>query len=173
MDESKTLLEKLNLKIKNNPVIAALIIFGTIVIALSTFTDAAKSLLGFINIESRPDINGEWVAEITYDWQNAKYNEKFNFKGEGTEVYGTVSLFRSDRGISEGQVSKNEIQFVMKAQEILGSDDEIRDVFYRYKGKIEGDEIKFVLLIDGGYSSHVPIEFTATRVKAESAVPIS
>ncbi len=168
MDESKTLLEKLNLKIKNNPIIAALVIFGTIVIALSTFTNAAKSLLDFLKVENRPDINGEWIAEITYDWHNAKSSEKFSFKGEGTEVYGTVSLFGSNRGIKEGQVTKDEIHFVMKAREILGSDDEIRDVFYRYKGKINGDEIKFVLLIDGGFTSHVPIEFTATRLKNDS-----
>lgn len=92
MNEPKTRFDRFNLRIKNNPIVASLIILGTIVIALSTFTNAAKNLWDLVITEPRPDINGEWKAEVTYDWQNAKYSETFTFGGDGEEVYGTASF---------------------------------------------------------------------------------
>ena len=73
MKESRTLIDRFNARIKSNPIVASLIILGTIVIALSTFTNAAKSLLALLMPDARPHINGEWQAEVTYDWRNASY----------------------------------------------------------------------------------------------------
>ena len=72
MNEPKTLLDRINTRIRNNPILATLIVLGAIIIALSTFTDAAKNLLRMVIPETRPDVNGEWTAEVTYDWNNAK-----------------------------------------------------------------------------------------------------
>lgn len=104
MDEQPTRLEKINARIRNNPIMAVLIVIGTIVIALSTFTNAAKDLLGLIKPETRVNINGDWIAEVPYDWNNTTFNEQYTFKGEGEELLGTASLFRRKRGILEGTI---------------------------------------------------------------------
>lgn len=121
-----------------------------------------------IYIQPRANINGEWIADVTYSGKNTTFVEFFTFKGEGNEVAGTVSLYRLKRGIEEGKVKKDEIQFILKTYEILGDEDNRKDVIYRYRGKVTGDEILFVLQIEGGFSTHIPIEFSAKRVVSSS-----
>lgn len=84
--------DKFNWWIRNNKITASLIAVGTIVIALSTFTDAARNLLDLVNVEKRPDINGVWTADVTYDWPNANYTETITFEGEDEEIKGTVTF---------------------------------------------------------------------------------
>jgi hypothetical protein len=64
MNKAKTRVDRLIVLIKNNPIAAFRIVLGTIVIALSTFTDAARNLLGLVIEETRPAINGEWKALV-------------------------------------------------------------------------------------------------------------
>ncbi|MGH8474368.1 MAG: hypothetical protein ACRER2_01110 [Methylococcales bacterium] len=143
---------------------ASLLILGTIVIALSTFTNAAYNLMDFIHSETRPDINGDWRAEVIYDWPNAKYSETFTFRGDGEEVHGTASFLRTKRGILEGKANRDQIRFITKTQEVLGDSGSSKEVVHRYEGQVLGDEIKFVMQTEGGYSEHIPIEFTVRRV---------
>jgi hypothetical protein len=172
MNEPSTRFDRFNLWIKNNPIVASLIVVGTIVIALSTFTDAAKNLLSLVVKETRPDINGEWKAEVTYDWNNAKYTETFTFGGDGEEVYGTASFLRRRRGILEGKVRKDKLEFVTKTREVSGAGwNNQKDAVHRYRGKVFRDEIKFIMQTEGGFSEHVPIEFTARKVPNISLKP--
>lgn len=168
MGKQKTRFEKMNARIRNNPLMAVLILFGTIVIALSTFTNAAKDLLGLIKTETRANINGDWIADVPYDWNNATFNELFTFKGEGEELQGTASLFRRKKGILGGTVKKDKIEFDFNIQEIRDDENNPRVAVYRYRGTIMGDQITFVLQIEGGYNTHIPIEFTANRVLSRS-----
>ncbi len=168
MDGQPTRIDKIYSRIKNNPILAVLIIVGTIIIALSTFTNAAKDLLGLIKTETRVNINGHWIAEVSYDWNNKTFSEIFTFKGEGEELHGTASLFRRKKGIAEGTVKKDKIEFVTKIQEILYDENNPREVTYRYRGTISVDQITFILQVEGGYSTHPPIEFTAHRVISSS-----
>jgi hypothetical protein len=170
MNKSKTRIDRLYLRIKKNPIVASLIILGTIIIALSTFTNATKDLLGLIITETRPDINGDWKAEVTYDWKNAKYSETFTFSGDGEEVYGATTFLGMKRGILEGKTKNDNLQFITKTQEVLGGND-TKDVVHRYRGKVLRDEIKFVMQTEGGYSEHIPIEFIALRVPKTSLQP--
>ena len=163
MNEPGTLVDRFYTRIKNNPAVASLIILGTIVVGLSTFTDAAKNLLGLVIKDTRPNVNGEWKAEITYDWQNAKYTETFTFKGECDEVYGTASFLGTKRSILEGKIRKEKLQFITITREILGSRP-ARDTIHEYQGRILGDEVKFIMQTKGGYSEYIPIEFIAKTV---------
>ena len=73
MVEPKTRVDRFTTWIKNNPIMAALVVLGTVVIALSTFTDAARNLLDLVITDARPDINGEWrewSADIRFDEVN-------------------------------------------------------------------------------------------------------
>ena len=163
MNEAKTKIDRFNQRVRNNPVLATLIIVGTLIIALSTFTDAAKNLLNLITLDTRPDINKSWEAEVTYDWQNAKYVETFTFRGDGEELYGTASFLGSKKGILEGIIKKDKLLFITKTQEILESE-EPKTSIHRYRGKYLGDQIEFIMQTENGYSEHEPIEFTAKRM---------
>jgi len=127
--------------------------------------DAAKNTSGLVKQDVRPDINGEWQADVTYDWPNARYVEKFDFRDEGDEVYGTASFLGRKRGILEGSISKDGLRFIIRTQEYLGADsNNPRDAVHRYRGKLLGNQIKFILQTEGGYSEHIPIEFIAKKV---------
>jgi len=164
-EQPKSNYDKFNWWLRNNKITASLIIFGVIVIALSTFTEAAKNLLDLIDLKKRPDINGEWKAEVTYDWPNANYSETFIFEGEGEELRGTASFLKIDRVITEGELTKNEIHFTTKTRESSSWDEgNSAEVLHHYFGIIDSDKINFTMLTEGGYSTHVPIKFTAQRV---------
>ena len=171
MNEPQTRFHKLYHRIKNNPVVASMILLGTIVIALSTFTNAAKNLLNLVITETRPDLNGEWKAEVVYDWTSDKYTEKFTLSGSGEDVYGTASFLGLNRTIFEGTAKNNKLHFVTKAKETLGDPNNSRKVLRRYRGEVLNDIIKFVLIIEGGFSEHNPVEFTATRVLNTNSSP--
>lgn len=163
MNEPKIKVNKFYARLKSNPVIATLIISGSIIVALSTFTDAASNLLGFVDKTSRPALNGVWRAEVTYDWPEAKYTETFTLKGEGNDLYGTASFLGTGRGILEGEIKENRFEFITITGEVIGSE-KAKDSIHHYRGKIFPDKIMFVMQTKGGYSSHVPVEFIAFRV---------
>jgi len=166
MEKSKNRFERVILKIKNNKVVTIVIFIGTIVVGISTFTNAARNLLDLFVVENRPAINGEWKADVTYDWPNALYAETFTLSGDGNNVYGIASFLGVGRGILEGVTQGNEVLFITNSQE--GSDSPQHQV-HRYRGKIISDEIWFVMQTEGGFSEHVPIKFVARRVSSNLA----
>lgn len=110
------------------------------------------------------DIDGEWRAEVKYDWGDT-HNEDFAFNYDGTEVLGTASYLGKKRALFEGQLKGDRISFITKSQQSISSDDSIREVVHHYTGKVAGDRIKFVLRSAGGFTEHVPVEFTALRTR--------
>lgn len=157
MTGSRTQFERISAKIKNNKIVAIIIFIGTVVIAVSTFTNAARNLMDFMVIETRPALNGEWKAEVSYDWPNAVYSETFVFNGGGDEIYGTASFLGYARGIVEGTVDGGSLQFTTQTE------DDGRTAVHHYRGSIAGDEIWFTMQTKGGSSEHIPIEFRAQR----------
>jgi len=111
------------------------------------------------------DIDGEWQAEITYDWGDA-YREVFAFTYGDGEVLGSASFLGTKRALFEGRLEGNLLRFVVKTQENLGGDGGVRDVTHHYTGKAVGERIEFVMRTEGGFSAHAPIEFIATRTRA-------
>ena len=157
--------DKFNWWLKNNKVTASLIAFGVFIIALSTFTDAARNILGLIDIEKRPDINGMWSAEVTYDWPNANYMETFVFEGEDDVLQGTATYLKVERVILEGKVLKKQIQFVTKTKEVSSWDEgNSTETIHHYTGVLEEGQIHFTMQTDGGYSTHLPIKFVAQKI---------
>jgi len=139
---------------------------------LGESADAAKKTSGLSTEDMRPGINGEWQADVTYDWPNARYVEKFDFRGAGDEVYGTASFLGGKKAILEGTIRKDGLRFITKTQEILGGDsNNPREVVHRYRGEFLGTEIKFIMQTEGGYSEHIPIEFIAKKLPSPSPQP--
>lgn len=164
MQDPRTRLDKINNRIRNNPVLALLVAISTLVIGLSTFTNATRNLLELLIVsEQRPAINGLWQATVVYDWPNATYQESFNFAGTDNKIYGSASFTGANHGILEGKVVGKTLTFITKSAELLGGSGSAMEAIHRYYGQITGDEIKFVMQTEGGYSPHIPVEFTAKR----------
>ena len=102
------------------------------------------------------DFNGKWLAQVP-GRQGNMMEQTFTFKVEGAKLTGTVSSQRGDMEITEGQVSGDDISFMVirKFQEM-----EIKSI---YKGKAAGSEIKFSMTMQGGRGGGTPIEFVAKK----------
>lgn len=158
MSEPKNLIDRFNLRIRNNPVVAVLIVLGTIVIALSSFTNATKNLLDLVVKDTRPAINGEWRAEVSYDWPNANHTETFTFSGEGDAVHGTASFLGVKRGVVEGKAQNDRLQFITRTQDSSGEG--MRESVHHYQGNVLGDEIKFIMQTQGDFLSTYPLSLS-------------
>ncbi len=121
---------------------------------------------------ARPQVNGEWRAEVDYDWPGAHHSERFAFAGEGDELHGNASFLGVARGVLESRIDAAGLSFVTRTSELTGAGGGSAEVVHRYRGRIAGDEIRFVMQTEGGNSVHVPVEFVARRVAA-TAPPAS
>jgi hypothetical protein len=102
------------------------------------------------------DISGKWVAQVPGRQGNTQ-ETTFTFKVDGAKLTGTVTNPRGDQEITEGQVSGDDVSFVVVRK---FQDMEMKSV---YKGKVAGNEIKFTMQTQGGRGAGTPIEFTAKR----------
>jgi len=114
---------------------------------------------------ARVAVNGEWRAQVEYDWPNARYVERFVFMGEGDALQGSASFLGVARGVLEGSVDGAQLRFVTRTSEMGGAD---AAVVHRYRGQLVGDELRFVMQTEGGSSAHVPVEFVARRPAASA-----
>ena len=128
---------------------------------------AASAPAAGASATARAGVNGEWQAELNYDWPNARYTERFVFGGEHGELHGSASFLRVPRGLLEGSVEASTLRFITRTEEIAGS--AATPTVHRYRGTLAGDEIRFVMQTEGGTSAHVPVEFIARRVAPAAA----
>jgi TIR domain len=117
---------------------------------------------------ARAQVDGEWRADVTYDWDNARFSERFSFSGKADALHGTASFLGVARGVLEGRVDAAGVSFVTRTSETSGGDGSAA-VVHRYRGRLAGDEMRFVMQTEGGSSTHVPVEFVARRVAAAGA----
>ena len=115
---------------------------------------------------ARPLVNGEWRAQVEYDWENARFAERFAFSGDGDALHGSASFLGVARGIVEGRVDGAGLGFVTRTTEQGAAGN--ADVVHRYRGRLVGDELRFVMQTEGGSSAHVPVEFVARRAAASA-----
>ena len=119
MSQRKTLFDKFLSRIKNNPVVAALLVVGTIVIAAATFTDAAQKILGFFVREETHDVAGKWqTAVLTNAYVGGdRFILLFEFMQQGDTLSGTITDTDEDgnnpltRTIMDGTIKGNLVSF--------------------------------------------------------------
>ncbi|HEY2558151.1 MAG TPA: toll/interleukin-1 receptor domain-containing protein [Caldimonas sp.] len=116
---------------------------------------------------ARPPVNGEWRAQVDYDWPGARYVEHFAFSGEGDAVHGSASFLGVARGVLESRIDGAGLGFVTRTGELAGAAANA-EVVHRYRGQLVGDELRFVMQTEGGSSAHVPVEFVARRVASSA-----
>lgn len=113
----------------------------------------------------RPPIDGDWEAEVEYDWPGARHRERFSFGGEGTALQGSASFLGRPLGVLEGRVDAQGPSFVTRSDETLG--DATRSTTHRYQARLQGAELHFTMQTEGGFSTHVPVRFVARRAARE------
>ena len=117
------------------------------------------------NPAKRPtDVAGKWTATAKY-WDEAIHRETFNFEVAGTELSGTASFLGESLNILDGKTERDRISFMTKS--LTGLGDKIYEDKQYYKGTVEGDTIRFTMLIDSSASQQPAYHFTAQRVRAK------
>jgi len=106
------------------------------------------------------DVAGKWKATVKY-WDGGAYAETFNFEVVGTELSGTASFLGGSLNIFDGKITGDRISFMTKS--LTGFGEKIYVDKQYYKGTVEGDTIRFSMLIDSSISQHPPYHFTAKR----------
>lgn len=106
---------------------------------------------------------GEWIATVRYDW-GAEHRERFRITIDGDAVLGSASFLGAARGMEEGRVDGDHLQFVTRTRSEMGGDS--RELVHRYRATGGGEALSFVLHTTGDFASHPPISFVARRVLA-------
>jgi hypothetical protein len=89
------------------------------------------------------DVNGKWTAQV--QGMQGTSEMTFIFKADGSALTGTVANEQfGEAPFIEGKISGDDISFAVMRK--LG-DNEIKVL---WKGKIAGDEIKFIREVQGG-----------------------
>jgi hypothetical protein len=88
------------------------------------------------------DISGNWKA--TAEGPQGQMERTFTFKVDGNKVTGeSTSSFTGKSQITDGKIEGDTVSFVLMAK--FGD----QDVKLNYKGKINGNEIKFTSEVAG------------------------
>ena len=153
MKDSSTQVEKTITRIKNNPIIASLIVLGIIIIAVSTFTDAVRNLSGYFIEDKKPaiaDINGKWASSVLtnpFD-KNDTFRIVFEFEVRGNIVLGTLrqisttNRYNAINGILDGKITDEVLSFHVQKTSIFDGETVIyKDLFY---GSVSDNELHFV-----------------------------
>jgi hypothetical protein len=106
------------------------------------------------------DVAGKWTATVKY-WDETTHRETFNFEVVGTEVSGTASFLEEGLNIFDGKIEGDRISFMTKS--LTGMDGKTYEDKQYYKGTVEGDTIRFSMVIDSSVSQQPPYHFTAKR----------
>lgn len=113
------------------------------------------------NLTKAPtEVAGKWKATVKY-WDVDTYAETFNFEVVGTELSGTASFLGQSLNIFDGKIEGDRISFMTKSLTGLGDQTYVDKQYY--KGTVEGDTIRFSMLIDSSISQNPPYHFMAKR----------
>ena len=104
-------------------------------------------------------ISGRWRAAVIYSWA-AAHDERFDFEPQGARLLGTASFLGYNRGIEDGRIEKDKINFRVRFEEVSGGSTSTH--FNTYTGKVDRDSIDFVVHDDRG---NPPVKFKAKRIE--------
>jgi hypothetical protein len=106
-------------------------------------------------------VDGTWQADVTYDWPGARHSEQLVLRSQGGVLHGSASFLGVPRGLLEGRVDAGGLAFSTHTSEVLG--DSSRVTQHHYRGRWDGDTLRFVMQTEGASTPHAPVEFVARR----------
>ena len=167
----KTRVDRIFSKIKNNPVLSVIIALGVIVIALSSFTNAARNLIGLFtgqNANLTATVTGTWKTRALPNQYNKKQKFVYTFEldAKGNTLIGTVTLEPLGdnrgykRGIRGGEIKGDTISFYTQETGWVGKESvNFKDHF---QGTVSKDKIEFIQNSDRPWD-FIPQKFIAKR----------
>jgi hypothetical protein len=177
--ERDTLYEKVIRRFKNNPVTCALLLLGTIAIAIAAATDAGEQIVNLIRGITKPakiDVTGAWRTKMLEDawFSNKHYELLFEFQTEGDRLFGVINerYARGDpekKAILGGKIQGKHLSFytlesVWTSKMVEPYKPRVPElVSYKhfYEGTVLDDRIEFLKYCDrAGYQ---PWNFEAIR----------
>jgi Tol biopolymer transport system component len=166
--DKRTRVDRMLDRVKNNPVIAVLLVFGIGLAALASFTDSIKKLLDVV-----PQITPLRIANVTGAWMSVRPDPittvktilVFDFKVDGGKLVGTIH-HGYQQALLNGKIEGDTITFDVDQEWEIGG--KITVERQAYRGKVVGDKIQFVRTIAGSS----PFEFTAVR-RVPQPVPLA
>ena len=115
------------------------------------------ALLGvFSFVAAAADVSGKWAAEMPGRNGNTQ-KITFDLKADGDSLTGNVVNARGEMPISDGKEKGDNISFSQKMS-FNGN-----DMVIKYKGKVEGDSIKFTRTMTSPDGQERNSEFTAKK----------
>jgi hypothetical protein len=111
------------------------------------------------------DVRGTWEGEVFYEWDRRKVTERFKFSTIAGALTGSASFLGVPRGVLSVELKGNTIAFETRTRGSI-NDKEIEYV-HRYRGEVNGDQMRLVMQTVGGYDTGVPREFVARRISRD------
>ncbi len=180
--QPSSLVDRLITRLKNNPVVAVLIVTGLLVISLASFTDALTKILSTISDLYHPAVAGQWQSEALTDVQtHERYTYSFQIKVDGHRLYGTAlrtapfceenkearfgvcGAYGRPVAILNGKRERDIVSFVCDWGEVPQSPFHRVTLRETFRGVLKGNKIRFV---QQDNQNSPPVEFTATQVAA-------
>lgn len=158
MTDKQTTYDRLLARIKNRRIVVIAIVFGVIVIALASFTNSVKKLVGLATVKTprvhHEDITGSWATDTLTSPcdEDETYRLIFHFEVRGDAVIGTVTEESPDEEeeaipIVDGKINASVVSFYIKG-EVSGYGPEPRPYREQYYGAISKKEIDFTRQTD-------------------------
>ena len=159
--------DKFLARLRNNPFVASLVVIGTILIALASFTDAMRKLLDAF--PSRYPLmacrTAKWSTKVIQNpySEDDRFWYTFRLKAIGNQLTGSLRQTSLDgrydinNPIADGSTDGEQVYFVVHEVWVRGGDQEIR-VTRSFKGSIVRNDIHFVETNNQGQE---PREFVA------------
>ncbi|MCW5611912.1 MAG: toll/interleukin-1 receptor domain-containing protein [Rubrivivax sp.] len=94
-------------------------------------------------VPARAAVDGLWLAEVVYPWPNARYDERLELVGQGSELRGSASFLTLPRGLVAGRIDGERVQFETRVVEIDGNVE--RTLVHRYEGRVDGDRLHLTM----------------------------
>jgi hypothetical protein len=107
------------------------------------------------------DVSGTWEGRCFYEWDRRKVTERFQFSSIAGALTGGASFLGAARD-PQSELKGNTIAFETRTRGTI-NEKEIEYV-HRYRGEVNGDQMRVVMQTVGGYDTGVPREFVARRI---------
>jgi len=131
-------------------------------VALLTLLGIVSGLYLAYRGESEEKLIGSWVATVRYEWGDT-HRERFEFQSANRRLTGSASYLGRSVPVEQIEFDGTQVRFIIRSQEMLGSDAPWQEVIHRYSGELAGATIRFRLVSSGGYTLHRPLTFVAQR----------
>jgi hypothetical protein len=156
-------------RLKRHPVAIVATLVVTIVLTLSSFTDAARNLAGLWRRTPVVVPDGTWVTpELANPFAaEDRFHLEIELASRGEIVTGVLrkvgsgGRYEQRRGLEEGRLAGTDLSFAVREQSLVGS--EVVTYLDRYQGTLTGEDSLSIMVRSERPWPYPPQSFVAVR----------